>query len=261
MLVPIDRATISLVWSDDGYPASGAYRDYHHHTVHHHNPWSNDGGAYDHARALALAREHAADFVARTIARLRDATAPRPGCRAAGWSCARSTPSCSATGGMRASPGCAAVVESARAQGLELRAPGRRARAQRAGRRGGARRRTAASRGLAGEQLGAATATSRRGRARRSPRWPSRCARPSSRCSPRARARATAAVRELLALQASDWPFMVSRGLAVPYARERFEGHRRALARALRDRAEQADPRAPAQPRRRRRPRGAAARP
>jgi 1,4-alpha-glucan branching enzyme len=42
-----------------------------------------------------------------------------------------------------------------------------------------------------------------------------------------------AAVRELLALQASDWPFMVSRSLAVPYACERFEGHRAALARAL----------------------------
>jgi 1,4-alpha-glucan branching enzyme len=42
-----------------------------------------------------------------------------------------------------------------------------------------------------------------------------------------------AAVRELLALQASDWPFMLSRGLAVPYARERFEGHRQALERAL----------------------------
>jgi 1,4-alpha-glucan branching enzyme len=41
------------------------------------------------------------------------------------------------------------------------------------------------------------------------------------------------AVRELLALQASDWPFMVSRGQAVPYARERFEGHRRRLASAL----------------------------
>jgi 1,4-alpha-glucan branching enzyme len=41
------------------------------------------------------------------------------------------------------------------------------------------------------------------------------------------------AVRELLALQASDWPFMVSRGIAVPYARERFAGHRQELARAL----------------------------
>ena len=42
-----------------------------------------------------------------------------------------------------------------------------------------------------------------------------------------------AAVRELLALQASDWAFMISRGLAVPYAHERFDGHRRALKRAL----------------------------
>ncbi|HEX5223829.1 MAG TPA: hypothetical protein VFW29_01750, partial [Solirubrobacteraceae bacterium] len=72
-LVPIDRATMSLVWSDGGYPAAGAYRDYHHHTVHHHNPWANSGEAYDHAAALALAREHAADFVARTRTRLADA--------------------------------------------------------------------------------------------------------------------------------------------------------------------------------------------
>jgi 1,4-alpha-glucan branching enzyme len=42
-----------------------------------------------------------------------------------------------------------------------------------------------------------------------------------------------AAVRELLALQASDWAFMIARGLASPYGRERFEGHRRALAGAL----------------------------
>jgi 1,4-alpha-glucan branching enzyme len=42
-----------------------------------------------------------------------------------------------------------------------------------------------------------------------------------------------AALRELLALQASDWAFMVSRGLAVPYARERFAGHRAELERAL----------------------------
>ena len=49
-----------------------------------------------------------------------------------------------------------------------------------------------------------------------------------------ARSRAgVAAVRELLALQASDWPFMVSRGLAVPYARERFEQHRRGVQAAL----------------------------
>ena len=79
VLVPVDRATMSLVWSEHGYPAAGPYRDYHHHTVHHHNPWSNDGGAYDHAAAQALAREHAADFVTRTRARLREHGAGLPG--------------------------------------------------------------------------------------------------------------------------------------------------------------------------------------
>ena len=44
-----------------------------------------------------------------------------------------------------------------------------------------------------------------------------------------------AAMRELLALQASDWAFMVSRGVAVPYARERFARHRDELERALGD--------------------------
>jgi 1,4-alpha-glucan branching enzyme len=45
-------------------------------------------------------------------------------------------------------------------------------------------------------------------------------------------------LRELMALQASDWPFMVSNGLAVPYARERFEGHRKRLAAMLESGAE-----------------------
>ncbi len=70
---------MSLVWSEHGYPAHSSYRDYHHHTVHHHQPWANDGSAYDHAAALALAREHAADFVARTLARLREDGAGLPG--------------------------------------------------------------------------------------------------------------------------------------------------------------------------------------
>jgi len=37
-----------------------------------------------------------------------------------------------------------------------------------------------------------------------------------------------------MALQASDWPFMVSREISVPYARERFAGHSHALQEALR---------------------------
>jgi 1,4-alpha-glucan branching enzyme len=72
VLWPIDRQTIALAWGDRGYPASRAYRDYHRHTYHHHRGWANDGSPYDHAAALALAREHAADFVARVRSRVRD---------------------------------------------------------------------------------------------------------------------------------------------------------------------------------------------
>jgi 1,4-alpha-glucan branching enzyme len=42
------------------------------------------------------------------------------------------------------------------------------------------------------------------------------------------------ALRELLALQSSDWAFMVSRALAGDYPRRRAEGHARALEDALR---------------------------
>jgi 1,4-alpha-glucan branching enzyme len=42
------------------------------------------------------------------------------------------------------------------------------------------------------------------------------------------------AVRELLALQSSDWAFMVTRDLAEPYGRERAAGHAAALDAALR---------------------------
>jgi 1,4-alpha-glucan branching enzyme len=42
-----------------------------------------------------------------------------------------------------------------------------------------------------------------------------------------------AALRELLALQSSDWAFMLTRELAGPYARERFDAHLAAFERAL----------------------------
>ena len=44
-----------------------------------------------------------------------------------------------------------------------------------------------------------------------------------------------AALRQLLALQSSDWAFMLTRGVAAPYASERIELHRAALERALAD--------------------------
>jgi 1,4-alpha-glucan branching enzyme len=70
VLWPIDRRTMALAWSEHGYPAGAGYRDYHALTPHHHRVWCNDGSPYDHERAAALARRHAEDFVARVRARV-----------------------------------------------------------------------------------------------------------------------------------------------------------------------------------------------
>ena len=70
LLVPIDRATIELVWSRGGYPAGGAYRSYHDFTPHRHRARAVDGSPYDPARAADAARRDGADFVARTRERV-----------------------------------------------------------------------------------------------------------------------------------------------------------------------------------------------
>ncbi len=226
LLVPIDRSTISLVWSEHGYPANAAYRDYHHHTVHHHNPWSNDGRAYDHAAALALAREHASDFVARALVRLRgEGRSPPAPSSAPLLVCALDTELLGhwwyeGVWWLRA------VVEECNRQGLEL-----------------------VRLDDALEQLEPAPASDERvgwqasswGSGGDLSTWSgpkvaemSFAARAGELDVVAAGARVNdTAVRELLALQASDWPFMVSREIAVPYARERFEGHRQRLALAL----------------------------
>ena len=72
VLWPIDRQLISLVWSEQGYPAAPAYRDYHRRTEHHHHVRGTDGEPYDHDAALALVTEHAADFVTRARRRVAD---------------------------------------------------------------------------------------------------------------------------------------------------------------------------------------------
>jgi 1,4-alpha-glucan branching enzyme len=72
VLWPIDREIIALAWGGSGYPAAPGYRDYHGHTLHRHRVWANDGSPYDFEAARALARDHAADFVARVRSRVHD---------------------------------------------------------------------------------------------------------------------------------------------------------------------------------------------
>jgi 1,4-alpha-glucan branching enzyme len=228
-LVPIDRSTISLVWSDDGYPAAGAYRDYHHHTVHHHNPWNNRGEAYDPAEGLAQARAHAADFVARTIARLRGAGEGSTG-GAGGGGLVVFAVDTELLGHWwyEGVAWLAAVVEECSRQGLELL------------------RLDDALEGIdpaSAADAGIATGMqpSSWGRAGDLSTWSGPAVAELAFAVRAAelglvgagREASLEAMRELLALQASDWTFMVSREIAVPYARERFAGHLQALERAL----------------------------
>ncbi len=239
VLVPIDRATMSLVWSAEGYPAHGTYRDYHRLTTHHHNPWSNAGDPYDHEAALARARADASDFVARTRERLRAAAAQAGGQLPGGGLvvCALDTELL----GHWWYEGVAwldAVVEECARQGLKL-APLDEAlvccEPWDLGARAGARP----------PQAVAAALTDWRprswGEGRDLSTWSAPAvgelafaAREAELEVVRAGASASAsAVRALLALQASDWAFLITRKLAVSYARERFDGHRAALASAL----------------------------
>jgi 1,4-alpha-glucan branching enzyme len=70
LLVPVDRVVVDLVWGHDGYPSHAAYRDSHRRTARDHRPWANDGAVYDAARADAQACADAEDFVARAGARV-----------------------------------------------------------------------------------------------------------------------------------------------------------------------------------------------
>jgi 1,4-alpha-glucan branching enzyme len=230
LLVPIDRSTISLVWSDAGYPASGAYRDYHHHTIHHHNPWNNSGHAYDHGAAQVLARAHAADFVARTLARLREANesqdrrAPLPGGGLV--VCALDT-ELLGHWWYEGITWLRAVVQECARQGLEL-----------------VRLDDALERcqwpAVDVEQITARPASTW-GKDGDLSTWSGPAVAEMAFAMRGAELEvvaagervSTGAVRELLALQASDWPFMISREIAMPYAYARFEGHREALEHAL----------------------------
>ena len=108
--LPIDWATVKLVWNDRaGHPAHDGYRDYHRRTLHDLKPWDNAGRP-------TVARRAAARTQARE--RLRR-TSASPARRRRPARAVRSTPSCSGTGGTR-DRRLAALLEEAPRQGLEL---------------------------------------------------------------------------------------------------------------------------------------------
>ncbi|HEV2787280.1 MAG TPA: 1,4-alpha-glucan branching protein domain-containing protein [Solirubrobacteraceae bacterium] len=215
LLVPIDRATIELVWSDGGYPADARYRDYHGFTRHRHRAWSNDGAPYDPARAATAAREHAAYFVARVRERVAGG----------GLSVFAVDTELLGDWWHEGPLWLAAVIEEAARQGLAL-----------------ARLDDALERHppvAAPADLSVTTWGVQRDLSTWSAppcgdmAWSARDAELRAVTAARAGRAGARAVRELLALQSSDWAFLVSRDLAEPYGRERAAQHRAAFDAAL----------------------------
>ena len=212
LLVPIDREVVELVWSDGGYPSQGPYRDSHRRTTHHHKPWRCDGEVYDVGDAREQVARDAADFAGRVEARLEQGEL---------CVCALDT-ELLGHWWYEGVQWLGAVVEECRRRGVPL-----------------------VHLDDALDAVEPADApelpTTTWGRPRDLSTWSGP---PVADLAWRARAaelRALAArhdldpaaVRELLALQSSDWAFVVSKALAEPYGRERFAAHAAALAASL----------------------------
>jgi 1,4-alpha-glucan branching enzyme len=213
VLWPLDRAIIALVWGADGYPSGSSYRDSHRLTTHRHHAWRNDGGAYDHGAALEQARADAAEFVSHVRRRV-----------AGGGICV-----CALDTELlghwwyEGVHWLAAVLEESARQGLALTtlddalsrhdpAPAPEPLPVTSWGEGGDLRT------WSGPQVGELA-------------WPVRAA--ELRLAAMTRRPPDRALRELLALQSSDWAFLHTRATAGGYPMERARGHLAALERAV----------------------------
>ena len=218
VLWPIDRETIALAWGEGGYPSDARYRDYHRYTYHRHRVWTIEGSPYDHAAALAATHEHAADFVARVRRRVQDGGV---------CVCAFDTELL----GHWWYEGVAwldAVIDESARRGLALTTlDDALERHEPAPAPASLPQTTWGEGGDLSTWSGPAVADMA---------WAARTA--ELRVIGAGGSAPIRAVRELLALQASDWAFLATRELAGDYPRERTRGHADALELAMaRDRS------------------------
>ncbi len=219
VLWPIDRAIVDLVWGRAGYPSAGAYRDHHRFTTHRHRVWRNDGAPYDRAAARAQVAADARDFVARVGRRVTDGGV---------CVCALDTELL----GHHWHEGVdwlrAVLRESAR-QGLALTTLDDALTRHRPAPAPAQLSRGRWSEGLSWGEGGDLRTWS--GPAAAALAWRTRTAELSLAAS--TRAPSERALRELLALQSSDWAFLESGRQAGDYPRERADLHHAALQQAL----------------------------
>ncbi|MDQ3770168.1 MAG: hypothetical protein M3370_11930, partial [Actinomycetota bacterium] len=213
VLVPVDRVIMDLVWSRAGYPSHPAYRDTNAMTQRRHHPWANDSAVYDPARAGETAREHAADFVAHWQRRVAGG----------GLSVCALDSELLGHWWHEGPVWLGAVVEEAARSGLELVSLDEAL--------------VAAHPVPAPDDLDVTTWGTPRdlstwsGPGVAELAWRARDG--ELRVVGAGAAAGERAVRELLALQAGDWAFLVAWDMAAPYGHERSEGHHAALLEAL----------------------------
>jgi 1,4-alpha-glucan branching enzyme len=216
--VPIDWDAVRLVWDgEQGYPAHPSYRNYWGRTLHDLKPWSNAGQPYDHETALELAREHASDFVRRARERLAGG----------GLLCCALDTELLGHWWYEGLAWLGAVFEEAEAQGVRL---------------------VTVTEGVRlVEPVARPLAPSTWGHGKGFRTWDAPAVAELAFEARAAELRTVAAVaahgaphaaleraaRELLAMQASDWAFMVTRDLAADYPAERMRLHGAALDAAL----------------------------
>lgn len=224
--IPIDWPTVELVWGDGGYPAHGDYCDYHSLTENGQRAYKNSGGTYDPECAGRRAARDAQRFVQSAIERLDSYSLDRgrPGL----LTFALDTELL----GHWWHEGLIwleAVIESACERGLELvTLPG------------GLEGTQPVERELVAASWGRGKGLSSWDNDRSAEMvWQARRAELDFLRTVRAAGPLKAglglerACRELLALQSSDWYYMVTYGTAADYPRERFESHLSAFKAAL----------------------------
>ena len=222
--VPIDWDLISLVWDPKGYPAHPTYRNYHGRTVHDLRPWNNGGEPYRHWEALVLARSHAREFVAHAASRLDAYRADRD---RPGLLCCALDAELLGHWWYEGVAWLQFVIDEARLQGVPL---------------------VTLPDALEGiEPVERPIADSTWGEGKDLSTWDSARVAEIAFSARRAEVETVAvaaatrtrgpaldrAVRELLALQASDWAFQVTHELAADYPLERVREHSRELVVAL----------------------------
>jgi 1,4-alpha-glucan branching enzyme len=220
VLWPIDRLAISWVWGERGYPSRAAYRDYHRFTDHRHRAWRIDGAPYDHVAALRQARADAAEFVAAVAERVAGG----------GVSVCALDTELLGHWWYEGPAWLRAVLAEARRVGLRLtRLDEALSRHEPRPLPEAARAAHPTSWGTGGDlRTWSGPRVARFARRARG----AELALALSSGAPRPRA-----LRELLALQSSDWAFLHDRELAGDYPEQRAAGHAAALREALADRA------------------------